>query len=257
MSVRLAFSVAAHLEPEILVVDEVLAVGDSEFQKKSLGKMRDVASGGRTVLFVSHQLGMVSSICHSGILLDQGRIQMQGPVNEVIDRYQKQRKTSNSSLDRRKSATKSGLAVVSAVTRSTAGEDCDQFGHEEPIFFCFGIEQTMPVSGELFLSVALLDHLGRRVFTDEYPLRRYLKSEPGEAHFFEANATLPMPLLVGGEYSLVVTINSYEGRIYDRLDGVADFTVVDRGSRLAKYEGWDIGPIMPPLVWGNDGLPTG
>lgn len=87
MYVRLAFAVAAHLEPEILLVDEVLAVGDAEFQKKCLGKMGEVASGGRTVLFVSHNLGAVRSLCSRAILLDQGKVAKQGPVAEVVPYY--------------------------------------------------------------------------------------------------------------------------------------------------------------------------
>lgn len=87
MTVRLAFSVAAHLEPEILIIDEVLAVGDAEFQKKCLGKMDDVAKRGRTVLFVSHNLGFVSSLCNKGILLKQGRLFFSGSAKEAITVY--------------------------------------------------------------------------------------------------------------------------------------------------------------------------
>lgn len=84
MYVRLAFAVAAHLEPEILVVDEVLAVGDSEFQKKCLGKMQDVSRGGRTVLVVSHNFGLIRSLCTAGVALDRGRIIAAGGVDEAI-----------------------------------------------------------------------------------------------------------------------------------------------------------------------------
>jgi lipopolysaccharide transport system ATP-binding protein len=87
MYVRLAFAVAAHLEPEILVVDEVLAVGDAEFQKKCLGKMGEVARGGRTVLFVSHNMAAVKSLTTRGILLDAGRIVFSGTNEQVIQRY--------------------------------------------------------------------------------------------------------------------------------------------------------------------------
>lgn len=88
MYVRLAFAVAAHLEPEILVVDEVLAVGDAEFQKKCLGKMNNISSEGRTILFVSHQMNAVESICSSGIVLDQGQVVFAGDdIREVIDTY--------------------------------------------------------------------------------------------------------------------------------------------------------------------------
>ncbi len=88
MLVRLGFAVAAHLDPEILVVDEVLAVGDAEFQKKAIGKMQDVSKGeGRTVLFVSHNMASVKKLCRIGLLLQNGSIKMEGPVSEVVDAY--------------------------------------------------------------------------------------------------------------------------------------------------------------------------
>jgi homopolymeric O-antigen transport system ATP-binding protein len=89
MYMRLAFSVAAHLDPEILIVDEVLAVGDAEFQKKCLGKMGDVAKGGRTVLFVSHNMAAVQSLCTSGVFLSQGRVVKEGTAAEVVQHYLK------------------------------------------------------------------------------------------------------------------------------------------------------------------------
>jgi lipopolysaccharide transport system ATP-binding protein len=88
MYVRLAFAVAAHLEPEILIVDEVLAVGDAEFQKKCLGKMNDISQkGGRTVLFVSHNLSAVRQLCSKGILLNKGKLFFSGTSQETIDKY--------------------------------------------------------------------------------------------------------------------------------------------------------------------------
>lgn len=90
MMVRLGFAVAAHLDPEILVVDEVLAVGDAEFQKKAIGKMKDVSQGeGRTVLFVSHNMASIRALCNNGIVLHNGSINFQGTVDEAIDRYMK------------------------------------------------------------------------------------------------------------------------------------------------------------------------
>ncbi len=88
MYVRLAFAVAAHLEPEILIVDEVLAVGDAEFQKKCLGKMKDVSEGGRTVLFVSHNMTAIKSLCSQGLLLKNGKISSIGDINKVVNNYQ-------------------------------------------------------------------------------------------------------------------------------------------------------------------------
>lgn len=93
MMVRLGFAVAAHLDPEILVVDEVLAVGDAEFQKKAIGKMQDVSQGeGRTVLFVSHNMASIKALCKTGILLENGMIKYNGEINDVVDNYLASRK---------------------------------------------------------------------------------------------------------------------------------------------------------------------
>jgi lipopolysaccharide transport system ATP-binding protein len=89
MYVRLAFAVAAHLEPEILIVDEVLAVGDAEFQKKAIGKMQSVSKSGRTVLFVSHNLTAVEQLCSKGILLQNGMLKMEGPIHDITSAYKK------------------------------------------------------------------------------------------------------------------------------------------------------------------------
>jgi lipopolysaccharide transport system ATP-binding protein len=87
MSVRLAFAIASHLEPEILLVDEVLAVGDADFQRKSLAKMDEVAKGGRTVIFVSHNLAIIQALCQRGILLERGSVVADAPVAETMERY--------------------------------------------------------------------------------------------------------------------------------------------------------------------------
>lgn len=90
MTVRLGFAIAAHLDPEILVVDEVLAVGDAEFQRKAIGKMKDVSQGeGRTVLFVSHNMASLRRLCNRGVLLENGLLKMDGPISEVCDTYLK------------------------------------------------------------------------------------------------------------------------------------------------------------------------
>ncbi len=89
MYVRLAFSVAAHLNPEILIIDEVLAVGDAEFQKKCFDKMNEVIKSGRTILLVTHGMGVVKHLCQNAILIKDGRLQMSGPAADVVDHYLK------------------------------------------------------------------------------------------------------------------------------------------------------------------------
>ena len=119
MTVRLGFAIAAHLEPEILVVDEVLAVGDAEFQKKAIGKMQDVSRGeGRTVLFVSHNMGSIRQLCQKGLLLENGMIRHDGDINSVIQKYTSNFDTSTTkrqwSKDLNKKASILGIEVSSS-----------------------------------------------------------------------------------------------------------------------------------------------
>lgn len=121
MYVRLAFAVAAHLEPEILIVDEVLAVGDAEFQKKCLGKMRSVAEeGGRTVIFVSHNMSVMLSLCRRAVLLESGRVALDGPVARAVERYLSAHK--DSSFQRPASSTARASIVAGDVTLTGTGD---------------------------------------------------------------------------------------------------------------------------------------
>ena len=117
MTVRLGFAVAAHLEPEILVVDEVLAVGDVDFQKKAIGKMKDLSKGqGRTVLFVSHNMNSVQSLCTSGILLENGGLKYSGSTEKTISEYLKRDKTTNNNLAILKNRKGAGNIVFSKIS---------------------------------------------------------------------------------------------------------------------------------------------
>ena len=125
MYVRLAFAVAAHLNPEILIVDEVLAVGDSQFQQKCLGKMKDVSSQeGKTVLFVSHNVAAVKALCNKGVLLSEGRLMRQGTVDEVLTEYA-QRATVSVSADNQRSSSGVRLVDVQINGSSTTVADVD------------------------------------------------------------------------------------------------------------------------------------
>lgn len=115
MYVRLAFAVAAYLEPEILIVDEVLAVGDAQFQKKCLGKMENVSKEGRTVLFVSHNMAAVEKLCQRGIVLNHGEVQFVGSQSDSIAKYLSIKPTSNNSLKERKDRQGSGEVKVVAI----------------------------------------------------------------------------------------------------------------------------------------------
>ncbi|WP_256009582.1 ABC transporter ATP-binding protein [Desertivirga xinjiangensis] len=133
MYVRLAFAVAAHLESEILIVDEVLAVGDSEFQKKCLGKMGDVSKGeGRTVLFVSHNMGSIKELCNSGILLSNGTIQATGEINDVLDKY-KTNSFSASPLWENSKQSKKPLTITKISIKNESGSLSNLFSINDEI----------------------------------------------------------------------------------------------------------------------------
>lgn len=144
MMVRLGFAVAAHLDPEILVVDEVLAVGDAEFQKKAIGKMQDVSKGeGRTVLFVSHNMGSIRSLCHNGIILENGQVKMMGGINSIVDEYIRSTHTTDmdSFYNRPSIDPKKPFQMVHAEFQNENGKQLGEFSCDEDII----LEMTLLV----------------------------------------------------------------------------------------------------------------
>jgi lipopolysaccharide transport system ATP-binding protein len=121
MYVRLAFAVAAHLEPEILIVDEVLAVGDTQFQKKCLGKMKTVGSEGRTVIFVSHNMSAISALCSTGVVLDRGKVAYYGNVDRCISEYEVRNSEGQGEVWVRPASQKSGSLVITQINSLLTG----------------------------------------------------------------------------------------------------------------------------------------
>lgn len=164
MTVRLAFSVAAFLEPEILVVDEVLAVGDAEFQKKALGKMKDVSSSeGRTVLFVSHNIGAIKTLCTTGILLRNGELAAQGNIDEVVEHYLSN--TGNKD-NKEKSWTSScgrfELRSVYLTNQKMQRHTVFAFGDDITLHFDFNFKSQLP---KINVGFAILNDHDERIFT--------------------------------------------------------------------------------------------
>jgi lipopolysaccharide transport system ATP-binding protein len=140
MYVRLAFAVAAHLEPDILLVDEVLAVGDAEFQKKCLGKMDEITkSNGRTILFVSHNMGAVQSLCTRAILLQNGKLKSYGKTDEVINQYLKN-SNAKVSLSNRRDRKGSGRVKLKSFYLESGGNKVPALASGENVTFCFEYE---------------------------------------------------------------------------------------------------------------------
>lgn len=171
MYVRLAFAVAAHLEPEILLVDEVLAVGDAEFQKKCLGKMGEVAKGGRTVLFVSHNMMSVKSLCEKCLLLEEGLLKMHGTIEKVIENYLShgnEKKGGDYNLENWKYRQGTGeIKILNARMLNDKGESSDLFYQGCPMSVEFTFISM--IEKEIYFSAAILTSDGIRVIhLDQY-----------------------------------------------------------------------------------------
>ncbi|HEX6782271.1 MAG TPA: ABC transporter ATP-binding protein [Solirubrobacterales bacterium] len=249
MSVRLAFAVAAHLEPEILLVDEVLAVGDAAFQRKSLGKMTEVASQGRTVVFVSHNLAIIQALCERGVLLERGRAVADGPAKETIDRYLTalERSASDDLLERtdrdRRGYYDTQIRRVEISDGSGGPPDVIVSGRPATI----AIEVTEEWPG-LECRLTIADSLGQPVTTLDSEVSAPVDTrEPGQGTRLECQmASLP---LLPGRYRIDVLLKA--GRqIQDGLQAAGFFDVqpgVIEG-RPVPPTGSD-GSVVLPHAW--------
>jgi lipopolysaccharide transport system ATP-binding protein len=165
MYVRLAFAVAAHLEPEILLIDEVLAVGDAAFQKKCLGKMDDVTKEGRTVLFVSHNMPMILRLCHRGILLENGRIAGSGNVQKIIEQYLAGAQ-SISSLNDLSRCSRNGSGKIRFKEFCVSNEDGNPWLYpDQPALFRMKLETDTPglLSSNVKIAIGVNAGTGERI----------------------------------------------------------------------------------------------
>jgi lipopolysaccharide transport system ATP-binding protein len=239
MQVRLAFSVAAHLEPEILVVDEVLAVGDAEFQKKCLGKMDEVSSReGRTVLFVSHQLGMVARLCERGMLLSQGRIAAVGPTRHVLDNYKSE--VAGPAGARASAGDGKDVYIASVDTFGPGGQPTSEFYFDEEITVRAIVEGKMSNPG-LLLTVTLVGKDGDYVTTTVVPLQERLA--PGCASATVA-VTLPAGVIAPNEYHFRLALFSPPSSVFDLHEFAAPVSIRDSGSPMAAFEGGEYGHVI-------------
>ncbi|MBD3675941.1 MAG: ABC transporter ATP-binding protein [Planctomycetaceae bacterium] len=239
MGVRLAFAVAAHLDPEILIIDEVLAVGDAQFQRKCLGKMSEVAGSGRTVLFVSHNMSAVQNLCQRTVLLDHGRVIADGPSTEVVDHYLHALNEQSSSGAELSSV--SGVSVKVDI-RGLQGDLCKP---NEPVEFVVDVTTEEPIS-EGHLAIGIDDHHGIRLTT----LNSYLQST--EAFQFEHRARFSVQWdrvnLTPGTYWLSISL-------VNSLNRVAHW---ERGASFVVSEGdfFGTGRLPDPNHQGNFMIPV-
>ena len=248
MTVRLGFAVAAHLDPEILVVDEVLAVGDAEFQKKAIGKMQDVSKGeGRTVLFVSHNMKAVQNLCKTGLLLENGKIAYSGGIDDVINYYltnslQTRRKTTWSRED---APAMNGIKLLSA--RVTNSEDILYAGDSIHLEFIFDSNETHPA--EYNITFLLKDEMDNFLFeaSTAFSSRFVEKTDKG---LYRALATIPPGLLNEGTYRIWrIFFVKDKVTLQFAYDDAISFELKRRNDDIFGYQGRKMGLIKPNVSW--------
>lgn len=258
MYVRLAFAVAAHLEPEILIVDEVLAVGDAQFQKKCLGKMDDVSKNdGRTVLFVSHNLGAVSSLCNRGIYLSKGELVFDGTITETIKQYSESDSSVQSlmiyDLNKRPGNEIVKLNSVQVVNQYL--ENKTDFNINEKIGLCMDYEVFL-LNKVLWFGFNIYNSEGVNIFdTHSVDLELYNKVHPLGRH--KAVVWIPENLLSNGFHSVSCAIfNHNDNVVYLHEKSIISFNVIDMyGNNTSRGDsrGDFPGIIRPYLKWENYG----
>jgi len=242
MYVRLAFAVAAHLEPEILIVDEVLAVGDAEFQKKALGKMKDVSGQGRTVLFVSHNMNTINNLCSRTIFLKNGQIYKDGITKEAVSLYISEslhmNRDNNNADTFQRNQQKWG---VRARIISFKMQKEKYFWKEKPQF-SFTVRIEDPIITGIEFGFALNGSNGTRVFT--YESNKEFKADDQRTLSFDLS--IEAPVLVPSKYYLSLGIRSYVETI-DALDDFIDFEVMDI-DESQNYFGFTQGPEISGYI---------
>jgi lipopolysaccharide transport system ATP-binding protein len=250
MYVRLGFSVAAHLEPDILVLDEVLAVGDAPFQGKCLELVRRLSEDGTTVLLVSHNLGTVASFCRSGLLLEEGRLAAQGPIKDVMRTYVRSLEVAaGQALGERPDRSGEGGVRVTSVRIDAPGRPPGEIATGEPLTFTFGVSRRVPGLDCVF---GVYDAFGNLVadFTSAEwsPLDVPFDPEPGP----EADVVvceLDELLLLPGRYRIDVGLYLL-GDLQDYVEGAAFFSVGPGAVRGRAVRGEaTYGVVQIPHVW--------
>lgn len=251
MYVRLAFAVAAHLEPEILIVDEVLAVGDAEFQKKCLGKMKDVSGEGRTVLFVSHNMAALSALCNQSVLLERGRMIAQDNTDTIIHTYlHRNERNAGETRDDSAPTADAKLKIRQVRILNHHHQSVAELNNAHRGFLEIGFEVLKPGRGyDLSLELKHMQH--GSIFTS------CLKdvdtsgndSQVWEKGEYRYQIEIPMSILRDGDYLISAAAAIPKVEVLDLYKYETQFSILDSVSPVAKTTEGRAGSILPVLEW--------
>ena len=246
MTVRLGFAIAAHLDPEILVVDEVLAVGDAEFQKKAIGKMQDVSKGeGRTVLFVSHNMTSIKSLCKHGIILQNGQLVDVGDIDPIVTRYLR----GDSAIDNYKvwdgpKLKNGGFELLEIGVRPKGGQYTDVMRVTDELEIVIRYRLTLEKE-KFWITMHMKNEQGERMFSTSGKSRCIeTKHDIGE---YEQICYLPKDFFNWGSYSIDLLAIEQPSNIICLLheQDIVSFTLANRAIEVGGYMGREPGDITP------------
>jgi lipopolysaccharide transport system ATP-binding protein len=257
MYVRLAFAVAAHLEPEILIVDEVLAVGDAEFQKKCLGKMKDVAGHGRTILFVSHNMAAMQKLCDRCILMKNGQLEAEGETKSIIKRYLGEERSCMSAKhvqQELKLLPKDDVIEIEEIKVTQNGEDFPAFYTNDIPFFVFVTYRVKKRTESLRIALDIIDEQGDTIISTFHDENNDYK-QIAETGLYKVEAKFPSDLMAELNYGLVInaTIHCVRMCMGDGIKVKMPFISKNGINRI--YEGQPCyGKIQPRVCWESNRL---
>ena len=246
MYVRLAFAVAAHLESEILIVDEVLAVGDAEFQKKCLGKMGEVSKGeGRTVLFVSHNMGAVQSLCERGICLINGEINVNGSINVALDSYllSSNKVSGYYANNNIKSIKKNYFSFIEINNEKGETTNTVFFSNSIKIRYKCIISD---VTNDSQIIISMIDKYNSTVFSVQKDLGLYSEGE------IIGEMTIPKSIISPGLYNFKIAIWTKTGFVYDLIEGFNQISIISDNELLSFNPLVEYGMLRINPKWSHD-----
>lgn len=251
MKVRLGFAVAAHLEPEILVVDEVLAVGDVEFQKKCIGKMKDVAGEGRTVLFVSHNMSSINNLCEKCMVLDKGEVFYVGDTTTAIKKYLELNENAQEFNFKNpilfNNNDKKDACLLKVGLRNNSDEYKLTYDYTDEITIEIKFKVNKFIS-DLYANFVVLDSIGNKVFMSTDQDLGEVKYGVGNEYSFDI--TLPKRILKPDSYSVNIGINSFENGRIDKYDSLFRFEIIDNSTYRSMKNMYRSSVIIAPeLKW--------
>ena len=246
MKVRLGFAVAAHLDPEILVVDEVLAVGDADFQKKAIGKMQDVSKGeGRTVLFVSHNMTSIKALCKRGIILQNGMLVDDGEIDPIVTHYLRgDSDIANHKVWDRPEVGDEGFELLEIGVRKKSGDYNDVMRMDQEMEVVIRYRLTRMIDN-FWITMHMKNEQGNKIFSFGGGGRCYDKHH--EAGEYLQTCTIPANFLNWGNYAIDLMVFQKTNKIRGLADehDIVSFTVANRQIAIGGYMGKEPGDVTP------------